>query len=277
MNTHLTDRDSTSDVPELADHQRQGFSWSSAAAIVTYLMSAFALIFWAIPIDRSSATQISQIGLVASILALSTMVTCIAAVMKSLWRFLFLAIAYIALSILLNTKEDGPPLQLLLLLFPLMIGLPTLLTLESIKLFLGRFRRGEIYDDTKEGLQFGLKHLVILTTVVAVLSRISIMLGPWFRRLDAPPPNLSIVFAIVICIMSFNTLLGVWAMLGKNAVVRFLIWFFLAGIAVSFVPWFLARWVQSSGIWTTVLSIAAIATQILLGCLRLDGYRFVKR
>lgn len=262
-----------SDSPSDAELERRGFSWIGPAAIVFYVFVVVEFLFWLSP-RGTGAIDYTEIAVVAGTLGLSTIVACFSAVVRSSWRWLFFGIANIWLTFLLTTKVSPTPVAILFFL-PLITGLPTILTLEVIKRFVGKFQRHADTEGFTEGLQFGIKNLAVLTTIVAVLMGLRSILESQLAQLSSTTTQLTVVIITIVCVMSFNTLLGVWAILGKANWLRILIAALAIPASSSLAPIFAIR--RIPGIWITVFSTAAVATILILTCLRIEGYRFVKR
>ena len=108
-----------------------------------------------------------------------------------------------------------------------LIAIPIILTLESIKLFLGRFQKlGDAdAEEYVEGIQFNIRHLLILTFCVAVpcglWNLFSESLTAYF---SGSLPQSVIVFLLLMSLtMATFTLLSIWTLLGKWRIWRLVV------------------------------------------------------
>ena len=189
------------------------------------------------------------------------------------WRYcltVFLAL----LNGFVLTGTLNPRFDLLLVLLPLATILPTLLTLFLIKRFFGRF--GPLVSDTEfftEGLQFNLSHLFIVTTALAVLLAIGKVIWP-LLEFDSPPDAFLISLVVLI---SFNTLLHVWALMGQQVILRTCI-----AIPFGIVTLVICSWVcrgNGSGddfFWYLLTGLPLLSSFVLMTSFRYGGWRFWK-
>ena len=117
---------------------------------------------------RPSPLDVTFIGLT---FALNTFAACWFCLARHWIRFPITLIAISMIGILFGTVE-GPPNQFewSLFLMPFVVSLPIVITLELTKKYFGTFRRlgSTDNDGFREGLQFNIRQLIILTTMIAV-------------------------------------------------------------------------------------------------------------
>ena len=132
----------------------------------------------------------------------------------------------------------------------------------------------QIHDsapDAREGLQFTIRHLLVLTFVVACLVTIGKALAPRLPRLH----DVTMLSAIAVCFVSV-ALVAIWAILGLGHVLfRSIVLFVIAAI----VGWILARVIDESDdtFWTSTTILQATYLMASLLVVRSCGYRFLAR
>lgn len=216
------------------------------------------------------APDFPSIGLVACVLSLASMVAVWCPLISG-WKIYVTGLVVIGLDGLSLAVLSGPDLVATVL--PLGVAVPCCLTIELIKFLFGKFSMLPPGDqDFKEGLQFKLSHLFIATAFVAVLCSIGQALAQFisFERMSNHVMTTLFTIAIVLAI---NTLLCVWAILGKTVLWRIAITIPLV-IGLALLGDYL---LEAEGLWTLIFLICSTATLILLTLLRLEGYRFVRK
>lgn len=142
-----------------------------------------------------------------------------------------------------------------------------------IRLFRGTLRRVEpAQTNVKEGLQFSIRHLMLLTFAVACLTTVGKLLAPTLANIDI----LAVVVVLGLCYVSVS-LTSIWAILGTgHPVVRS---FFVVVIAV--IAGLLAGYVVDNGgemfFWLSTTVLQAVLLIASLTVIRRVGYRFVAR
>ena len=171
---------------------------------------------------------------------------------------------------------EAPSFDLFLVLLPLATTLPTLLTLFLIKRAFGRFAPSA--SDAEffvEGLQFSLSHLFIVTTSLAVLLAVGKVIWP-LLKFDSPP-GLILIVSSLVALISFNTLLHVWALLGQQAILRTCI-----AIPLGIVTLVICSWVcrgngsRDDFFWYLLTGLPLLSSFVLMTSFRYGGWRFWK-
>ena len=125
--------------------------------------------------------------------------------------------------------------------------------------------------DAREGLQFTIRHLLVLTFVVACLLTIGKVLAPRLLHIH----EISLLSVIALCFVCV-ALVAIWAMLGLGRVLLRSIVFFMIAAAMG---WILARVVDRSDhifwISTTIFQATYLTASLLV--IRSCGYRFLAR
>jgi len=125
--------------------------------------------------------------------------------------------------------------------------------------------------DAREGLQFTIRHLLVLTFVVACLVTIGKALAPRLPHFH----DVTMLSAIAVCFVSV-ALVAIWAILGLGQVLfRSLVLFVISAI----VGWILARVIDEGDdiFWTSTTILQATYLMGSLLAIRACGYRFLAR
>ena len=190
------------------------------------------------------------------------------------FEFLVLAIAVlVANGVLLASIGRG---ELMLFLLPILVGGTVAIPLLGISLFWGRFDKPNIDDEKgqfKEGLRFGIHHLFISSAVVAVICGIGKALAPYIVFRSSDPIY---DFALITVIISFNTLMSAWALMGRSIGLRVVISFLLAVLSCG--SGGLIFFSKGGGAMILFLfGLCWAATTTHLALLRRCGLRFIKK
>ena len=162
----------------------------------------------------------------------------------------------------------------MLFMLPLASALPVFLTLFIIKRGFGHFVLLEINaDQFLEGLRFNLSHLFIVTTVLAVLVPVGKLLWPMLaggNQLEE-----LVVYGFLIALISGNTLIFVWALLGKHVILRTCI---VIPIGIVSLIVFMKVVVQGENlvVFYTLTGLPLVSTFVLMAALRFSGWRFIR-
>lgn len=151
-----------------------------------------------------------------------------------------------------------------------------LLVLRAWSLRVARLEAGATVD-VAEGLQFTIRDLLILTTVVAILlslGKIIRWLGPGFSGLHIPLPELGVMILGVVSV----ALLTLWTGLGLGSPARRL--FVLLPFCVAtglFIPYFqgYSPWWRYV-VWVSVTVGEAMLVVVSLWVVRVEGYRLIR-
>lgn len=189
------------------------------------------------------------------------------------WEFVVLGIAVLAANGVLLAIIAGSDLTLFLL--PTFICGAVGVPLSGISWFWGRFDKPNVDGETvqfQEGLKFGIHHLFIASAVVAVICGIGKALAPYFV---VRPASSTYILAVITTIISFNTLMSTWALMGRSVGLRVVIALLLAvlscvGGSLAFPPGG-APWIF------LMFGLCWAATTVHLALLRRSGLRFIKK
>ena len=225
-------------------------------------------------IDMGPPTVLGAV-FIGSCLSLPSMLAAWSCIRSGTWRYC-LTVVLALLNGFVLTWTSNLRFDLLLVLLPLATILPTLLTLFLIKRVVGRF--GPLAsgaDFFVEGLRFNLSHLFIVTTLLAVLIAIGKVIWP-LLEFDSPPDAFLIVGSLV-ALISFNTLLHVWALMGQQAILRTCI-----AIPLGIVTLVICSWVcrVNDGVdnffWYLLTGLPLLSSFVLMTSFRYGGWRFWK-
>ena len=140
-----------------------------------------------------------------------------------------------------------------------------------VRLFRGTLQRVEV-DQTnlKEGLQFSIRHLMLLTFVVACLTTVGKLLAPTWADIGL----MTMVVVVGLCYASV-ALTSIWAILGTGR--PFVRSMFVVVIAI--VSGLIAEYVFDHGeeipFWLSTTCLQAVLLVSSLAIIRRVGYRFV--
>ncbi len=140
-----------------------------------------------------------------------------------------------------------------------------------VRLFRGTLQRVEV-DQTnlKEGLQFSIRHLMLLTFVVACLTTVGKLLAPTWADIGM----MTMVVVVGLCYASV-ALTSIWAILGTGR--PFVRSMFVVVIAI--VSGLIAEYVFDHGeeipFWLSTTCLQAVLLVSSLAIIRRVGYRFV--
>ena len=184
------------------------------------------------------------------------------------WRY-SIAVLLSLFSGLLYARSTGA--GLLQAMLPMASAVLVFQTLLITKQLLGNFAwlkhdRGQFLED----LRFNVSHLLIATTFFAVMLPIGKMF--WPALADVNPGDL-VVYACVIALVAFNTLIFVWALLGKQVILRTCI-----AVPVGVAALLACAEVCDRGLsivpWYTFTGLQLILSMLLMVAFRLSGWRF---
>jgi len=169
-----------------------------------------------------------------------------------------------------GSGSDG----LSLVLIPVAIGAIVISTIEAIKFGFGRFESLESRNsEFREGLRFEISHLLILTTVIAVMVSLGKANWHWLSQAFGDFSSL-LNIGTLIAICSVNTLLSIWALLGRVVAVRLAVALILQA-SLSAIGSLIFKHLPFT-LWATLIGMGAIATMLHLYLLRRSGLRFVR-
>jgi len=140
-----------------------------------------------------------------------------------------------------------------------------------VRLFRGTLRRVEA-DPTnlKEGLQFSIRHLMLLTFVVACLTTVGKLLTPNWNDIGL----MALVVVVALCYASV-ALTSIWAILGTGRpFVRSMFVVVIAIFAGLFVEYVFAQG-NELPFWLSTICLQAVLLVSSLAVIRRVGYRFV--
>lgn len=208
-------------------------------------------------------------------LGLPSMLAGWSSVRSGVWRYVVTVVISLLDGCIL-AWGTGSVSDFMVMLLPLASALPTLITLFLIKRFFGRFAPLESQaEHFLEGLRFNLSHLFIVTTVVAVL----LAIGKAFR-LEAyaqmSHPSQFVFLAALVVLFSFNTLMFVWALMGRSAFLRACIVIPVACVSIMVWAWFCNQGSPNQFVWYIFTSIPLVTTFSMLAVFRYQGWRFWK-
>jgi len=191
------------------------------------------------------------------------------------WGFVFLGTAVVAANAVLLAivaPVGGPTLFLM----PIFIGAAVAIPLVTISCYWGRFGKpGDEVGDVQQfqvGLKFGIRHLFIASAVVAVICGIGKALFPYLPLVIGALGHLS---AIIMIVISFNTLVSTWALMGPSHGSGMGIFPLLAALASAGGSWFFRH---GEGPWIFLMfGLCWAATTVHLALLRRSGLRFIKK
>ena len=141
-----------------------------------------------------------------------------------------------------------------------------------VRLLKGAMRQiDQTATGAREGLQFTIRHLLLLTFVVACLVTIGKTLAPYLSDIH----EISMMSLIAVCFVCV-ALVAIWGMLGLGHVLlRSMLLFVIAAV----MGWILARVIDNSDhifwISTTILQATYLMGSLLV--IRSCGYRFLAR
>lgn len=252
----------------------QAVVWPSLlgpAEILILLVGAIELV--TLPFCDPSPSTLRAVGIGCS-LSLPSMLAAWSSIRLGAWRY-SLTVFLSLLNGFLLTWFANPDFDILLVLLPLASALPVLLTLFVIKRFFGHF--APLASDTGqflEGLRFNLSHLFVVTTLLAILFAIGKFFWPMLSGSSGYPGEIVVVLSLS-ALISFNTLMYVWALLGKHAIVRICV-----VIPIGLGTLVACTMICTSGpqelIWYVVTGLPLISAFVLMAAFRFSGWRFFR-
>jgi hypothetical protein len=198
------------------------------------------------------------------------------------WRHIPLQLVGFALvvSVLVLFSTAGPSLDFAIFLMSLLGGVTVVIVATPIIFFrvlkngsLKKPQPGE-FASFKEVMQFGLTHLIILTTVVAVLISVGQWLANWIDVVSSHDPI--IVVSKLGLSLAIGSVVSVWATLGRRPLFRTAL-AVLVAVGVIILNYFIIRVGPFQWAYAGMTLVAWVETMVLLWCLRIEGYRFVSR
>ena len=147
-------------------------------------------------------------------------------------------------------------------------------TLECVKFFFGKFKVQSDEKPTKDGLQFGIGQLMIITTSVAVFISVIKFLTGFFDD-DSRSLESFLIGFMFVAILGFFTLANVWALMGSAVRHRLLI--VVAASVVAVIPsFFVAPDSTILIVWISLFAVCWSMIALQLWLLRRTGLRFVR-
>lgn len=230
------------------------------------------LVVFVIPRGTISV-DIVEIAFFTIAICLAATVSCAAALANSVRICFFLFLTLLGIGVAIRIKIPVP--ELIFSFIPLAIGVPVVTTLEVIKRFYGSFKQVASLDEHSEGLQFGIKHLIIATTIVAASFGVGELVWPYLKQNHV----LWMAITFTVC-PGASALLGVWTVLGRMSVYRAVVSLIFCASLITGCSVVLGAFdsydASYIAVWIFVLSIASVGIWLFLFLVRLDGYRFVK-
>ena len=225
-------------------------------------------------IDMGPPTVLGAV-FIGSCLSLPSMLAAWSCIRSGLWRYCLTVFLSLLNGFILSWPSNSR-FDLLLVLLPLATILPTLLTLFLIKRVFGRFAPlasgAEIFV---EGLRFNLSHLFIVTTLLAVLLAIGKVIWP-LLELNSPA-DAPLILGSLAALISFNTLLHVWALMGQQVILRTCVAIPLGIVTLVICSWVCRRSDTSDAFfWYLLTGLPLLSSFVLMTSFRYGGWRFWK-
>ena len=269
----LVDPESVTVVPSNTlpkDNMRLPPSTYVIIAVVIVLLICFPFF------SQSGPDLISTIYLGCA-LALGVLLAIFASVKQRWWLYVSTVVILIANGAFLAGLTRSP--ELLVVLLPLGIAIPVVATLEVVKLKWGRFSRAvDLNKSFSEGLQFKISHLLIMTTVVAILIAILQSIAPAFR---GGPSSMYYILSMIVVLLSTIALVNVWAVLGQKIKWRIWLSLLVAALVLAAALFGLSYLNRIRDrdfmLWGGMTVITWSTSLLQLFLFRREGYRFVRR
>ena len=173
-------------------------------------------------------------------------------------------VGYLSLLFVLGISELDPRILLLVIAATTFVTLPLLI----VRFFRLALRLDSFHAASAGHIQFTIRHLMILTFVVACL----ITIGKW---LQPHLPQGDTFFRLLLFTVTFGVVgvLPVWFVLATNRPVLYSIGLVAVGACAGYC---LGRILHELGIWTTATATEAVAVVVSLLVVRSCGYRLVR-
>jgi hypothetical protein len=127
-------------------------------------------------------------------------------------------------------------------------------------------------SENTEGLQFTIRHLLLLTLVVSLI----LALGRWLQPYFPHSKDLAVVLIVSLCFVSVGVT-SVWAMLGRTHIVlRSCVVLFIGAAAACIPPSSLVRGSWGLGPWITLMTVQVFVLLASLFVVRRCGFRLVR-
>lgn len=151
------------------------------------------------------------------------------------------------------------------------VGVVSLTTL-ALRIWKGDLMRIKPDTDQADALQFGIKHLLIWTTVAAIL--VAICQAIWNATLSGGGTDLIFIFGLAAS-LAIATVIDIWAFFGMRITTDKLVVVVLMTAASAIANYYLMR--HNSDFFVIVAIVNQVLVILLMWILRMQGYRFVKR
>ncbi len=141
-----------------------------------------------------------------------------------------------------------------------------------LRAFFGEMRKFATEDSDRDALQFGVRHLFILTTLVAFT--VATLQALIQTKMFAMDMGAAMIITFLVASISIATIVQIWAFFGNR-----LTWLRGAVVAVIAIATSCGVIAIRSDLyfWMTVIVLNQALTVSALLCIRFEGYRFVKR
>lgn len=223
--------------------------------------------------SADGSTEIPILLLIGCSMSLAAITSIHFSVGRRSWvRLLFSIVALLTNGAVLASTTTSDE-ALLVALLPIGVATPISIVLESIKLRLGNFSKLPSMENFfREGLQFRIWHLLVATTVIAAICAVVRAISPWIREQD---DELTYLLFVISACLSANTLLAIWALMGRQISARTPV-SIAAAIGLFFVGQSLVPNFQDDPVWAGILFMPWFASGTYLLLLRREGWRFVR-
>ena len=253
------------------------FSFGSPAWQLTLLVTVGCLVSRLFYEGTPNVAGVVFIGLC---FALNTFAACWFCVARHWVRYPLFIAAATAVGVLFALSESSSKwFDWHLFVLPFAVALPVMITIETVKFYSGTFQKLATGStrEFSEGIQFNIRHLIALTTTVAIGCGIWNACRESIQEQLSKPGNkdLWMIILTIALTISTYTLFSIWAFLGHMRFYRPLVTAGVGAVAI-----YLGSSIAPSGVrsfWITMFLICWIALTLLLLLLRFEGYRFVKR
>lgn len=228
----------------------------------------------ALPFVKPAATFCGAIG-IGCCLGLPAMLAAWSFIRRSAWRYALTVFLSLFNGILLIVFVS-PKFDFLLAMVPLSSVLPVWVALFVVKRTLGYVRTAD-HDADKflEGLRFNLSHLFIVTTLLVILLPVGKLLWGMLGA-GLGKSEMAIIFACLSALISFNTIMFVWALLGKQAILRTCIAIPIGGLALAVCLQVCCKPNSHLLQWCLLAGLPLVLSFLLLAAFRFSGWRFFR-
>jgi hypothetical protein len=192
---------------------------------------------------------------------------------NSWWRFWIVPLVGPLIGFMGGFRHGGHE-QLEFQTFFLVIVAVVALTAFVLRVFKGQLKLIQSDDPIEDALQFGIRDLMIVTTIVAVVAAFGPSIVRWISPDNTPRTNILLAIIGFSAFLAISTVTSIWAFLGRQVSVPKILIVVMAIAATSAGAWL---FMPGNNLFFALLTVTSqFLVAAALTALRLTGLRFAR-